>query len=129
MYEFDVPNYRKRVGHAAKFLDVQVPGWHELIQPECLHMSDCHMCVLGQLFGSANEAVIMRIIGEPLPPLCKFSSPFGRGSNFLEQHGGNEALIAGAFSSDIELRCMWVEEIAERMAQDAEDTSYTSQTA
>lgn len=117
---------RGNVTRAAKMLDKEVPRWYRLVQPEKLVMADCSNCVLGQLFGRAVEEQVETIIGCRLPPLSRFPHSFARGERFLNERGRDHARTGSAFSSEEELKCWWVEEIAERVAKDEQDTNQTA---
>jgi len=41
----------------AAFLDEKSPGWRDWVDPTILAMSDEHMCVLGQLYGSYDNGL------------------------------------------------------------------------
>jgi hypothetical protein len=47
------------VRRGESFLDVHVPGWRDQVDPSSLDLADCHQCVLGQVFGDYNDAVVL----------------------------------------------------------------------
>lgn len=46
---------RDRVAKGCALLDAKRPGWADQIELSDLEMSDCHECVLGQLFDGFGE--------------------------------------------------------------------------
>ena len=102
---------------AAKMLDKEIPGWHNLVNPETLKMADCSMCVLGQVFGIPMEEKLRGILGDRCPPLHPSqhavpATAYLRGSSFVNGQGQS---CRGFGESGT---CEWVEEIAERRARE-----------
>lgn len=57
------------VAEGVKLLDERVPGWWRVINLEELHMADCTVCVLGQLFGHDTETALgAKMFGLPIKP-------------------------------------------------------------
>lgn len=112
---------RAKVKLAAKMLDEEVPGWHQMVDPATLEMMSCSACVLGQVFGWENEKRIRAIVDDnPYAHMSKHEKGFGIGREYLRRKIGYEAghPLHGAFGAD---NCMWVEEIADRLAGDTND--------
>lgn len=47
----------QRAQAGAEFLDENIPGWEERVNPNRLIMNDCLSCVLGQLYGDFDVAL------------------------------------------------------------------------
>ena len=113
----DAEQMRPRVAKAAQFLDKVVPGWFNLINLQTLQMSDCTKCVLGQTFGRETEDQLAAILGDDTPAWGQFKTGFDRGSNYLYGKGRDTYTTGTAFGAEGFLKCMWAEEVAERLAQ------------
>lgn len=106
------------VRYAAKMLDRCVPGWHTRVDVETLQMSDCCNCTLGQVFGPKMEGFLWRLTSPNVRASIRrhhIRNGFGRGMHKLRI---DYIRHAGAFSGDPNLRCHWIEEIAERRANE-----------
>lgn len=54
-----------RVARGAAWLDTKYPGWFQAIDLATLKISDCHMCVLGQVYtGAVSDAEKDQIVGQ-----------------------------------------------------------------
>jgi hypothetical protein len=47
----------ERVEHGARFLNVRVPGWYEMIDVERLDIRNKYACVLGQVYGEYSRGL------------------------------------------------------------------------
>ena len=107
------PGFKPYIKEAAQMLDKEIPGWHNLVNPETLNMSDCSRCVLGQTFGLPMEQKLQEILGDKCPqPL---GAPFSRGLRYLNARGWDGTGFGTKGT------CEWVEEIADRRAAEGQD--------
>ena len=142
---------RKSVKAAALMLDQLVPGWHRYIKPAELNMENCTLCALGQLFGDNVETSVAKVLYPELwrekwwntgfdtalwghNILGKYNSGMlhalceSKGLDFKQLYQGVD-MGSNAFGASDELRCLWAEEAAERLASDTTDTESSCQTA
>ena len=138
-----VSEQRESVTRGARLLDEKVPGWYRRVNLETLHMRDCSLCMLGQLFGHDVETALgAEVFGLPIetPEIAQqiktVSKAYADGDTALANmpnaerlfnrtgfKRGKAALQVADFTSigcgsSANLRCMWTEEIAERLAED-----------
>ena len=130
---------RIAVQRAAAMMDRIVPGWHHRLNLQKLEMADCTRCALGQLFGSDVETGIAK---EMYPELWEkkaatdgFTAALWGGdrprdysegmlSALLEAQGeepyrpARMSTVVSPFGSNKELKCLWAEEVATRIANE-----------
>ena len=121
---------RERVRNAAQMLDREVPGWERRVDPETLKMSSCANCVLGQVFGPKMEGKLWQLFPAKVRAAIRTIPPttgYRKGLRHMVQRNvvrdnNCDSLIfrGGTFSADPDLRCMWIEEVAERSAAQKE---------
>ena len=126
---------RQRVAEGVKVLDEKVPGWWKVIKLDDLKMSDCHTCMLGQLFGYDTETAIGAAMhGLPKRPASGMQDAlrpkniteagYFRGCEVLHRVGVdigcNEDASGGVIADWQDLKCAWADVIAERRASDDE---------
>lgn len=123
----------------AQLLDKLVPGWHKRIDLERLNMVDINLCILGQLFGYEVELAL----GKELYPdlwekynglaYCGYGiglyllgevTNACYGNNLYHLNAATEEtdayFLTKACAGGID-KCVWAEEIAERLAKDNND--------
>lgn len=115
----------KGVKRAAKFLDKEIPGWWNMIDPETLQMSNCNLCAMGQIFGSKNEEKLAEIIDEENFTKIKerilrnpATGAFDAGVNYLYRVCGLTSNHEEVFPFGFSGRCEWIKEIATRRAKE-----------
>ncbi len=91
----------ERVALGAVFLDEQEPGWVGRINLKRLNMANCHLCVLGQLYGTYPEGVI------------RFFCEDGWSS--AVELGFNIDFVIPEIADYIPLRAAWIAEIQNRL--------------
>jgi hypothetical protein len=57
--EIEMTMNEERVARGVKLLDIVNPGWHEKINIEELYLRQCWKCVLGQLYGTYSEGILL----------------------------------------------------------------------
>lgn len=108
------------VTRGAKLLDERVPGWWRRIRLETLKMSDCSLCVLGQLFGHDVETALgAEVFGLPIDADDRHISLHDDKNGWQR---GRRILKVSAFDigcgPNQELKCAWAEVIAGKLVQD-----------
>ena len=75
--------YTDEVDKAVRVLDVERPGWQDLVDPNALNLKNCKECILGHIYGDFCDAPDDLI---NMPAFCgnvvKIVS--GAGDTFLE---------------------------------------------
>jgi hypothetical protein len=101
-----------RVARGAAWLDTKYPGWFASIDLATLEISDCRMCVLGQVYtGHIPEVERGQLVAQAVASLAPASEVEQRGweeampmwggfSVFLEAYGLEDAGMAMGFAAD-----------------------------
>lgn len=55
--------YEDRIAKGAELLDAQIPGWRERIDLDKLELSNCTVCVLGQVTGKMDWEAALDFVG------------------------------------------------------------------
>jgi hypothetical protein len=110
-----------RVSEGAKWMDRHRPGWFETLDIELLDISECDVCVLGQICGGFSEVV---------PPDGTYSS---RGYRWAAAHGFavffDRYRMEDTMTAYDALRENWITEVLSRQFAARESQSAESQPA
>lgn len=108
----------ERVRAGATFLDSQVVGWAEKIDPDSLDIESCTTCMLGQLFGHFGRGYGKLEID--FDTICSFGFDAESAPDFEEANRltPEEADVSDARveSELLALKAAWLTEIALRLA-------------
>ena len=88
----------ERIAAGIAILDEAVPGWKKEIDCETLDLSDCSMCVLGQVYGTYNEGLTV-LTKRLIKPGMSYAKENDITNKFASDHGFDER----AFNEDGEV--------------------------